>query len=105
MVRRFPSLADTAITHAWMGFVGYTFDEMPHLGERDGVHYAMGYCGSGVSLASYFGAKIGLQVLGRAEGDSPLTQLDFQSRPYYWGRPWFMTPALHYYRWMDERAA
>lgn len=105
MARRFPDLAETPITHAWMGFVGYTFDEMPHLGERDGVHYSMGYCGSGISLSSYFGAKIGQQVLGQKEGDSPLTGLDFPSRPYYWGKPWFLAPSIRYYRWHDERAA
>lgn len=105
MVRRFPELAGTPITHAWMGFVGYTFDQMPHLGERDGVHYAMGYCGSGVSLASYFGMRIGQQVLGLAEGRSPLERATFETRPYYWGRPWFLAPAIHYYRWKDARGA
>lgn len=105
MVRRFPDLAGRPITHAWMGFVGYTFDEMPHLGERNGVHYSMGYCGSGISLASYFGTKIGQQVVGAKEGDSPLTQLDFPSRPYYWGKPWFLAPSIRYYRWKDDRAA
>jgi glycine/D-amino acid oxidase-like deaminating enzyme len=105
MVKRFPDLAGTPITHAWMGFVAYTFDEMPHLGERNGIHYAMGYCGSGVSLASYFGSKIGQQVLGLKEGDSPLSQIDFPTRPYYWGKPWFLAPAIRYYRWKDERAA
>ncbi len=105
MVMRFPELADTPITHAWMGFVGYTFDEMPHLGARNGIHYSMGYCGSGVSLSSYFGTKIGQQVLGLKEGDSPLTHIDFPTRPYYWGKPWFLAPAVRYYRWKDERAA
>ena len=105
MVRRFPALANTPLTHAWMGFVAYTFDEMPHLGQRDGVHYSMGYCGSGISLSSYFGAKIGQQVLGLADGDSPLTGLDFPTRPYYWGKPWFLAPSVRYYRWLDDRAA
>lgn len=105
MVMRFPDLAETPITHAWMGFVGYTFDEMPHLGVQNGIHYSMGYCGSGVSLASYFGTKIGQQVLGLKEGDSPLTQIDFPSRPYYWGKPWFLAPSIRYYRWKDAHAA
>jgi glycine/D-amino acid oxidase-like deaminating enzyme len=105
MVKRFPDLAGRPITHAWMGFVGYTFDEMPHLGARDGIHYSMGYCGSGVSLASYFGTKIGQQVLGLSDGDSPLTKIDFPTRPYYWGKPWFLAPSIRYYRWKDERVA
>ncbi|MEL6477829.1 MAG: FAD-binding oxidoreductase [Pseudomonadota bacterium] len=105
MVRIFPALAETRMSHAWMGFVGYTFDEMPHLGAREGVHYAMGYCGSGVSLSSYLGMKIGLQVLGRSEGDSPLSRIPFETRPYYWGKPWFLAPSVAYYRWRDRRAA
>ena len=105
LVKRFPDLAGTLITHAWMGFVAYTFDEMPHLGERDGIHYSMGYCGSGVSLASYFGTKIGQQVLGLKEGDSPLSQIAPPTRPYYWGEPWFLAPAVRYYRWRDEHVS
>jgi len=59
MCRIFPELANTKISHSWMGFVGYTFNSLPHLGVKDGIHYSMGYCGSGVSLASYFGKRIG----------------------------------------------
>jgi glycine/D-amino acid oxidase-like deaminating enzyme len=104
LARRFPELSGARVTHAWMGFVGYTFDAMPHLGQHDGVYYSMGYCGSGVSLASYFGRRIGQQVLGLAEGRSPLEQTDFQSRAYYWGKPWFLAPSIRYYRWQDERS-
>ena len=103
MLRRFKQLHATRFSHAWMGFVAYTFNEMPHLGQHDGLYYSMGYCGSGVSLASYFGRKIGLQVLGDTEGASALSELPFSSRPYYFGRPWFLAPSIYYYRWADER--
>ncbi len=43
LTRIFPELAETRITHGWMGLVGYTFDTLPHLGRHDGIHYAMGY--------------------------------------------------------------
>ncbi len=102
LVRIFPELATTRMSHAWMGFVGYTFDAMPHLGVYDGIHYAMGYCGSGVSLASYFGMRIGQKVIGAAEGGSPLEQMTFPSRPYYRGNPWFLAPSIRYYRWHDR---
>ena len=86
MTAIFPELATARITHSWAGFVAYTFDTMPHLGKwRDGVHYAMGYCGSGVSLASYFGTRIGQQVLGLREGRTALDGLDFPTRPFYTG--------------------
>ena len=42
----------------------------------------MGYCGSGVSLASYFGTRIGQQVLGLAEGRTALDGMTFQTRPF-----------------------
>jgi len=104
LARIFPELAETRVSHSWMGFVAYSFDAMPHLGRHDGAYYAMGYCGSGVSLASYFGMRIGQQVLGLAEGRTALDGLKFQTRPFYSGDPWFLAPSIRYYRWRDRRA-
>jgi glycine/D-amino acid oxidase-like deaminating enzyme len=103
MARLFPELSEVKISHSWMGFVAYTFDTLPHLGRRDGIYYAMGYCGSGISLASYFGTRIGQQVVGKKEGATALDGLDFPTRPYYWGNPWFLAPAIRYYGWHDRR--
>jgi glycine/D-amino acid oxidase-like deaminating enzyme len=103
MTRIFPELAATKITHSWMGFVAYTFDTLPHLGrQEDGIYYCMGYCGSGVSLASYFGTRIGQQILGRAEGRTALDGIMFQTRPLYNGDPWFLTAAVAYYKLRDR---
>jgi len=103
MAAIFPELAKVRITHSWAGFVAYTFDTMPHLGKwRDGVHYAMGYCGSGVSLATYFGTRIGQQVLGLKEGRTALDGLEFPTRPFYTGIPWFLAPTLMWYRFRDR---
>src|SRR5262249_32198384 len=56
MLRVFPDIAEVPITHAWSGLVGYTYDEVPHLGRSAaGLYYALGYCGTGVSRATYFG--------------------------------------------------
>jgi glycine/D-amino acid oxidase-like deaminating enzyme len=98
----FPELKATKVTHSWMGYVAYTFDTLPHLGRQDGLYYAMGYCGSGISLATYFGAKVGQQVLGKAEGKSPLENVPFQTRPLYEGNPWFLAPSIFYYRIRDS---
>ena len=103
MVRLFPELAATRISHSWTGYIGYTFDHMPHLGRHDGIYYSMGYCGSGVSLASYCGARIGQQLLGLAEGGTALDGLRFRTRPFYNGNPWFLAPMILYYRWHDRR--
>ncbi len=101
LIKRLPELAEYRISHSWMGFVGYTFDSMPHLGKHNGMYYSMGYCGSGVSLASYLGTKIGQQVLGLEEGRSPLDSIAFPTKPYYIGNPWFLAPTIQYYKWLD----
>jgi glycine/D-amino acid oxidase-like deaminating enzyme len=98
----FPQLRDCPVTHAWPGFVAYTFDTMPHLGERDGLFHCMGYCGQGVPTATYFGRRIGQQMLGLAEGRTALDGLAFPTRPFYKGVPWFMAPSVFYYRTLDR---
>jgi len=102
MCRIFPELKRTRITHSWVGFVAYTFDTLPHLGQQDGVWYCMGYCGSGVSLASYFGMRIGQQILGLKEGKTALDGIDFPTRPYYSGTPWFLAPSIAWYKFRDR---
>lgn len=98
----FPQLGETRISHSWMGFVGYTFDTLAHTGSREGLHYAMGYCGSGVGMAGYLGMKTGLRVLGYNEGDTGLANTSFPTRPFYTGKPWFLSPAVSYYRLRDR---
>ncbi|MES1150658.1 MAG: FAD-binding oxidoreductase [Dongia sp.] len=98
----FPALKPAKVTHSWMGYVAYTFDTLPHIGKQDGLYYAMGYCGSGISLATYFGMRIGQQVLGRAEGKTPLDNIPFPTRPLYSGNPWFLAPSIFYYRIRDK---
>ena len=99
----FPELAEVRVSHSWMGFVAYTFDTLAHIGQHDGLHFAMGYCGSGVSMASYLGTRVGQQVIGLAEGRTGLDDIPFQTRPLYTGRPWFLAPSVAYYRWRDRR--
>jgi glycine/D-amino acid oxidase-like deaminating enzyme len=82
LLRVFPDLAPAPVTHAWDGTIGYTYDEIPHLGKTAaGMHYAIGYCGTGVSRATYFGNKIALQILERAEGRTSFDDLAFPAFP------------------------
>lgn len=104
MSRLFPQLAKARISHSWMGFVAYTFDTLAHTGSHDGMHYAMGYCGSGVSMASYLGMRTGQRVLGLKEGQTGYEKPKFQTRPFYTGNPWFLATSVAYYRWLDSRS-
>ena len=103
MLEVFPSLHDARITHSWSGLVAYAFDHVPHLGEHDGMFYAMGYCGSGVARASYFGTKLGHKMLGDTEkGRTAFDDLPFETRPLYTGNPWFMSPIIQWHRALDR---
>ncbi|MXY34613.1 MAG: FAD-dependent oxidoreductase, partial [Boseongicola sp. SB0664_bin_43] len=99
--RLFPELRDTRISHSWMGYVAYTFDTLANAGKRNGMHYAMGYCGSGVSVASYLGMRIGQQVLGLKDGRTAFDDIPMTTRPLYFGRPWFLPASVAWFRFMD----
>jgi glycine/D-amino acid oxidase-like deaminating enzyme len=101
LVQVFPQLEKTRISHVWSGLVAYTFDHAPHLGEQDGLFYAMGYCGSGVTRSSFFGDKLGHKMLGDEQGASAFDNLPFESRPFYTGNAWFMPAVIRWQRTMD----
>ena len=103
MCRIFPQLKTVKISHSWCGTVAYTFDELAHTGLYEGIYYSMGYCGSGVSMASYLGMRLGQKVLGKAEGLTALDNLPFPTNPMYTGRPWFVPPLVYWYRWKDKQ--
>lgn len=105
LVAIFPALAGTRISHSWAGFVAYTFDTLPHTGVHEGIHYALGYCGSGVALASYLGMRCGERLLGAANDEQPFDDLPFPTRPLYTGTPWFLAPTVSWYRWLDRWAS
>ena len=99
----FPQLEKTRISHSWSGLVGYSFDHIPHLGQQDGLFYAMGYCGSGVARSSYFGTRLGHKMLGNVEeGACAFDDLPFKTRPLYSGKPWFLPAIIRWHRWIDR---
>jgi glycine/D-amino acid oxidase-like deaminating enzyme len=102
MVRIFPELEGTRIVHTWSGRVAYTFDYLPHLGEVQGIHYAMGCCGSGIGRSTWLGHKIALKILGSAEGRTAFDDVCFQTRPLYYGKPWFIRPVVAWQRLRDQ---
>lgn len=101
MALMFPDMKPPEVTHSWSGTVAYPFDHAPHLGCHDGMHFAMGYCGSGVGRASFFGRKIALQMLGDPNGKTTLDNLPFSTRPLYNGNAWFLPAVLGWHRMMD----
>lgn len=78
----FPALKDVPITHAWDGLIGYSNDEVPHIGQTsDGAWYVLGFSGTGVSRSVYFGNKVALKALGDGNGASAFDDLVFEPIP------------------------
>lgn len=101
MLRVFPSLEGTRIIHCWSGFIGYTADVFPHIGCHDGIHYATGYCGTGVSRSTYFGRKVALKVLGDADGRTAFDDLDFRRFRLHFFSPLGVPLVESWYRLRD----
>jgi gamma-glutamylputrescine oxidase len=108
MVQIFPQLEKVRLSHAWRGNVSMTFDRLPHLGQQEGVHYALGCNGNGVALMSWMGQQTALNILGR-QNRLPA----FQDRPFptavgYRDRTWFLplvSAGYHLRDFMDRPAA
>jgi glycine/D-amino acid oxidase-like deaminating enzyme len=99
----YPQLRDTNIEHAWGGTLDFCFDTMPHCGQIDGLHYALGYAGHGVAMATYCGAKMAEKISGVAKEQNPFAEIPFPGAPLglYNGRPWFLPFAGAYYKVLD----
>jgi glycine/D-amino acid oxidase-like deaminating enzyme len=64
LLRTYPQLVGTRITHAWGGNVAITRDRLPHAGRLDGIAYATGCNGTGVALSAWFGVKMAAWLSG-----------------------------------------
>jgi glycine/D-amino acid oxidase-like deaminating enzyme len=96
----FPELQDVPITHTWSGRLGVTFDLMPHIGEIDGIYYANGYSGHGLSIATYLGTELGLLLTGEKK-TSPFAEIVHQTMFFYRDKSWFLPIVSRYYRLLD----
>ena len=103
LVEVFPELEGVSLTHTWWGYTGYTFDFIPHLRVNDGIHYATGFCGSGVVWAPWLGRKAAHMILGNSqEAQTLFSQRPFPTRPFYHGNPWFIPYVIRWYGLKDR---
>lgn len=90
MLSIFPDLGDVSLSHSWRGFVAFTFDGTPHVGQAEGIWYACGYNGSGVAMAPYLGWRLAQKILGTDQGETGFDPAPFNQQPLYGGNPWFL---------------
>ncbi|HSH12931.1 MAG TPA: FAD-binding oxidoreductase, partial [Desulfurivibrionaceae bacterium] len=97
----FPQLKDVPLTHTWSGRLGLSFDLLPHLGRLEGVYYALGYSGHGVSIATYLGHQAAQLISGQISR-SPFADIPHPAYFFYRRKPWFLPLAASYYRFLDR---
>ncbi len=98
----FPELKDAEVEYVWSGNVCFTMDMLPHAGRLDdGVHYAAGYGGHGIAMATYLGAKMADVIQGK-DDQNPFRDMRFRAIPLYDGRPWFLPLIATWYRFLDR---
>jgi len=104
MIEVYPQLREAKVDYAWGGTLDFAFDLMPHAGKMEsGIHYALGYAGHGVALATYLGTQMAAAICGETVNDNPFTNIPFPGAPLglYDGRPWFLPFAEVWYRFLD----
>ena len=96
----FPETSGIPIRYAWSGQIAFTFDLLPHLGEREGVVYALGCNGSGVAMQSYLGHMAGQAMAGGER--SAFWNLGFPTMPFYREKAWFLPMMTGWYKLRDQ---
>src|SRR5208282_4563844 len=80
MIHVYPQLSKVNVEFVWGGTLDFAFDVMPHTGQSDGMHYAVGYAGHGVAIGTYLGSKIAGVICGDPN-DIPFDGIPFPTPP------------------------
>jgi glycine/D-amino acid oxidase-like deaminating enzyme len=98
----FPSLANKPIAHNWTGWIAAAMDDMPHVYEKGGVGYSLGYCGSGVSFSAQAGYRLAQSLVAEKTPNLPLYRQPLPKFPFaklrrigQWG--------YYHYGWLKDR--
>lgn len=84
MVALFPELADVRVAFRWSGYVGMTFNALPHVGRSDeATVFCLGYNGAGVAMASLVGQHAAALALGETPDLALLAQDGLQPIPFH----------------------
>jgi glycine/D-amino acid oxidase-like deaminating enzyme len=102
MTERFPQLGGVRITHGWTGNTAFTLDALPHMGESEGMHYALGCNGSGIAMMTYLGYQTARKIARAANYACAFDRAEFPDHPLYSGNPWFLPLVGSYYRLRDR---
>ncbi|MBN3725902.1 NAD(P)/FAD-dependent oxidoreductase [Burkholderia sp. Ac-20379] len=84
MVALFPQLAGVRVEYRWSGYVGMTFNALPHVGRSDAATvFCLGYNGAGVAMASLIGQHAAALALGERPDLALLAQDGLRPVPFH----------------------
>jgi len=105
MMHVFPQLMGVEVEYAWGGTLDFSFDQMPHAGQLDGIYYTLGFAGHGVALGTHLGMRMADAILDGTVKDLPYNAYEFPKAPLglYNGKPWFLPLIGLWHRILDWR--
>ncbi|MBI5962015.1 MAG: FAD-binding oxidoreductase [Chloroflexi bacterium] len=103
IIQVYPQLKNVKVDYVWGGTLDFAFDMMTHVGEMDGIHYALGYAGHGVAMGTHLGKTVAEAMLNGNIKDHPFAKFEFPNAPLglYDGRPWFLPFAGMWHKFLD----
>jgi len=103
MIQVYPQLKNVKVEYVWGGTLDFAFDMMTHVGNDDGMYYALGYAGHGVAMGTYLGKTVAEAMIHDTIEEHPFAQYKFPGAPLglYNGFPWFLPFAGAWHRFLD----
>jgi glycine/D-amino acid oxidase-like deaminating enzyme len=106
MVALFPDLANVRVEYGWSGYVGMTFNALPHVGRSDDVTtFCLGYNGAGVAMASLIGRHAAALALGEKPELALLAQQGLRPVPFHSLRAPGVRLVAAWYQFLDAVGA
>ena len=103
MIQVYPQLKNVKVDYVWGGTLDFAFDMMTHVGQEDGMYYALGYARHGVAMATYLGKTVAEAMTKGNINEHPFAQFKFPGAPLglYNGFPWFLPFAGAWHKFLD----
>ncbi|QTD93748.1 NAD(P)/FAD-dependent oxidoreductase [Burkholderia anthina] len=106
MIALFPMLVGVPVAYRWSGYVGMTFNALPHVGRSDDATvFCLGYNGAGVAMASLIGQHAAALALGEKPELALLAQDGLRPVPFHALRAPGVRLVAAWYQFLDAVGA
>ncbi|SAL58142.1 FAD-dependent oxidoreductase [Caballeronia choica] len=106
MAALFPDLAGVRVEYRWSGYVGMTFNALPHIGRSDDTTtFCLGYNGAGIAMASLLGQHAAALALGETPELALLAQQGLRPVPFHSLRAPGVRLVAAWYQFLDAVGA